>query len=417
MQLLKSSFWTLLWIGVKVVCSFFINKIVSVFYGPLGIALLSHIQNFFAAFLILCQEGINKGMIKSLSHPNLSSIKQNTFITAGAVFSGLAYLIIALLSIIFIHPLATLFHVSQPWLWLGYGLLGMGLLVVHFFVMSIFLAWQKIRLYSLLNIAGSIITVPLVYIASKYGKIDFMLLAATCGMGFMGIVGFIIFKFNIHKTIAFSFDKLGSAYKDIWQFVIMAAGIMIFGKFTEIGLRQFAIVQFSLEEVGLWQSVVKLSDYYTAAFTSLLSVIYFPKIASLLSEPRQLRQFVFQIISWFVPIIIIGLCIVYVLRKELMVFFFNESFLAASNFVLWQVVADALKLASFFFVFITNAEGRTKLFLILDASSAIVSVVFSFAFAKIMGIEGLLVAQVVRYVFYLAILIFVYRKLIWMKVE
>ena len=101
MQLLKSSFWTLLWIGIRVVCSFFINKIVSIFYGPLGIALLSHIQNFFAAFIILCQEGINKGMIKGLSQPNLTATKQSTILTAGAIFSGLAYMVIVLTSIIF----------------------------------------------------------------------------------------------------------------------------------------------------------------------------------------------------------------------------------------------------------------------------------------------------------------------------
>lgn len=415
MQIFKSSLWTILWIGTRMISSFLINKMVSIFYGPSGIALLSHIQNIFGTFLTLCQEGINKGMIAALSIPSIDQENQRNIIVSGAKWSAGLYMLIILVSLFYFNSLTVLFQVSHPALWLAVGLTGIGLLIVQYFLLSLFLAWDKIKWYNIINIIGSLGTVPIVYWASKYGGLDWMLLAATCGLFFTSIISIVVLKYL--KLYEFSKPLLPSSerHKNIMQFVYMALGIMIFGKFTDLGLRQFAFNQFSVEEVGLWQSVVKLSDYYTVAFTSLLSVVYFPKLSAILGQLKDLRKFVFQTISWMYPIIILGLVIVYLFRIPLIMILFNSSFVSAERFVSLQVLSDALKFLSFFLVFIMSAQARTTLFLILDASSAVLYLLLSYYFSQLLGLDGLLLAQLLRYFYYLIFLIIVYRKMIWKR--
>lgn len=413
MQIFKSSLWTILWIGTRMISSFFINKIVSIFYGPSGIALLSHIQNIFATFLIFCQEGINKGMIAALSTSHIDKEKQGTIIASGALWSAGVYILIILASLFYFNSLTVLFHVTRPSLWLAVGLIGIGLLIVQYFLLSLFLAWDKIKWYNIINIIGSLGTMPIVYWASKYGGLDWMLLAATCGLFFTSIISIVVLKFLKIHTFSTSTLPSSEYHKGILQFVYMALGIMVFGKFTDLGLRQFAFSQFSVEEVGLWQAVVKLSDYYTVAFTSLLSVVYFPKLPALLSHPKELQKFVFQTILWIYPILILGLVFVYLFRTPLILILFNSSFESAEQFVSVQVLSDALKFLSFFLVFIMYTQARTTLFLILDASSALLYISLSYYFSQIMGLDGLLLAQLVRYFYYLIFLIIVYRRLIW----
>lgn len=417
MQFIKSSLGSLVWILTKLCSSFFINKLVSVSFGPPGIALLSQFQSFFSVVVLLSHDGINRGVIKYLSDTEQSSSFRNQIFTVGVLLNVVLYVGVVYISTFFLPSLAAFLSITQPKVWVAATLALLGLAMWQYYLYDLLLAMQKIVWYNVLNILGAIVTVPIVYVSCHQWGLAWTLVSVAFGSVVASIAAFVLFIFCGNYSLRFTQRLPTSIFWKLLDFVWIATGVLVFGKLTEIGVRYVALYYYPVSDVGLWQTAVKISDYYTTAYTTLLSIVYFPQLAKLLGDARALKKFIFKVAILLLPLSFLGLALVYGYRTILISNMFSPMFSQAEQYIGIQVLTDALKFTAFLLVFLLTVQSKTLHFLILEALSALLYLTLAWYFAHYfqLGLYGLMVAQLFRYVFYLTYLIIFYRKLFFEK--
>ncbi len=80
MNLLKTSYASLIATTVKILSTLVINKAVAFFIGPQGLALIGQFQNFSQLAMISSQAGINNGVVKFIAEYGDDKLKVNTLI-------------------------------------------------------------------------------------------------------------------------------------------------------------------------------------------------------------------------------------------------------------------------------------------------------------------------------------------------
>ncbi|MDX5396864.1 MAG: hypothetical protein LPK21_11755, partial [Hymenobacteraceae bacterium] len=158
---------------------------------------------------------------------------------------------------------------------------------------------------------------------------------------------------------------------------------------------------------------VKLSDSYSLLFTSLLGMVYYPKVAALVHDPAQLRPYVRQVVALLVPVTAAGLLIFYFFRRFFIQLFFDETFLQADFLIDYQVLGDFFKMTGLLLSYIINIQARVKFYIATHAAFAALYVLLVYLLIQPFGIEGFTIAHACRYGAFLAFHVFYFRKLLF----
>jgi len=401
-------------VGVKAFGNIIINKLISSYYqSPDVFALLAHFQNLLGIFLSVPADGINQGIVKYLSDKNLKKADYYNYYYAGLFLNLLVFLGCFLSLWFYKDYFTTVFSITENrnfWIFGIAAVILAQLLTLYF--QSLLLAFQELKIYALLNAAGIISAVAFCYFALVNFNFPVVLLAVGLGNSGLFLINIIFIVKRHFPTISIGKPKK-EAIKKLGDFVLMALSILVFGKMVDFVIRQFAMNSFSTYQTGLWQTVVKFSDYYTAAFGSLIAMVYFPKISEYINDFNELKKYVREVAMIIVPLIASGLIGIYFLREYILVLFFDEHFRSAEKFFLFQLIGDFLKMTSFLLAYLINAQARTTLFIISQGLSAALYVGLIFLCSSFIGIDGFPLAHTLRYIVYCIFIVGLYRKLIF----
>jgi len=421
MSFFRSALWPGLVVAVRTIVSIAINKLVAVYYGPGGITLLAHFQNLVSFFLSIQADGVNVGVLRFLSSGKGDAKQRSAYFNAGLLLNLLFFLIPCLFLFIFSNTLVTLFDAevnSKTWLFIF--LAGVFLQMLSFYFITVILADKKLRLYALVNVVASLFSLVLSFFAAKNYSLTMVLLAVAVSPAISILITFYYFikRSDLYFLNSFILDT--KPYKELLKFCAMAVSIMVFGKVTDFLVRQFAIEHFSLFQTGLWQSAVKLSDSYTAAFTAIMGAVYFPKVSELQSSTENLKVYVRKIGLSITAILLVGFTLVSFFKEQVLLLLYHSEFVDAEQFVNYQLVGDFFKLLSFLLAYIVIARAKTGLFILLEGASSLVYILFIFLFINSMaidvdsvGIELVQFANILRYFIYLVVLIIINRRYIF----
>jgi len=97
---LRKSSWSFSSIIIKSICSLVTNKFFAVYFGTTGITLFAHFQNLISLITQVPNDGINRGIIKYWSDPQIPRDQKQKYFIAGFIMN-LLMLIIALLLFLF----------------------------------------------------------------------------------------------------------------------------------------------------------------------------------------------------------------------------------------------------------------------------------------------------------------------------
>jgi PST family polysaccharide transporter len=415
MQFIKSSFWSVLAVGIKSISSLIINKLIANYYGATGIALLAHFQNFIGIFLAIPGDGLNMGVIKYLADKNITMEEYRKIFSAGLILNFI-YFIIAIAGLLvfqsyFIHIFAGNWESGYWFIIVAVSII---LQLINYFFLAVILSSQKIKIYAILNIISNVGSCLLIYFVANGENLPSTLLAVATGPAvfFFASIYFAVKNKNL-KFITTDIRKDLRNFRLLGQFIVMAASTMIFGKLVDFIIRQYAIDTYGLNLTGLWQAVVKLSDLYSAAFVAIVGTVYYPRISYLINHEEELRKYVKTVLFICTPIIFIGLLAVFFFKEEFLFLFFQSDFTKAAYLVDFQLLGDVFKLTSFLLSYLIFAQARTVMYISSQAASAIIYIGLLFFCSNYWGLEGLPIAHAIRYVLYLLFLGLLYRKILF----
>lgn len=341
-----------------------LNKVVIVLYGPAGISYYAHFIDLFNIFIFLPQQGLNKGLVKLLSETpqstrSFNQAQQLVYYLWGGIC--LVIVILQLLNSQYLKLFIELPFYQLP-AWWGVFLISTLLFSKQVLWVGLIQAKEDFKKHALLGILGTVLGLMLFYLLSRYG-------IQWASLGF--IAGLALSLYPTQKygeqylisTPTIANNTLLTSIKRFLPFILFAlAGI--FTNNVMYLVRSFSLVHLGAVETAYWQVPFTFSKYISIAFTSIVLLVFYPKIAKLVKEPPLFYHFLWKFSSLIVVIIISGLSIFYFLRKSFVLLFFDESVTAALELFSIHLIGDFFMLFSYMGVYALLALGRVKLLII-----------------------------------------------------
>ena len=100
MTLFKTSFLTAISTVIKLISAFIINKVIAIYIGPSGLAIVGQLQNFISISTTFSNGGIAQGIVKYTAEYKSIELKKKLFSTS-IIISLVSSLIIAIVLYIF----------------------------------------------------------------------------------------------------------------------------------------------------------------------------------------------------------------------------------------------------------------------------------------------------------------------------
>lgn len=401
MNLLKTSVLNGVAVLIKTATMFLLNKILAVYVGPIGYAVIGQFQNFIQMVTAFSGSAINTAIIKYTAEYHEDESRQRViWKTAGSIVF-LFSLLFSILIIIFQKQLSIyIFHTTEYqsiFVWFAVFLL---LFNFNTLFLAILNGKKEILKLVIANIAGSVFAL----IVTSILAIQFQLYGALVGLSIYQSLAFFVTLFLCYKADWFEFSYLfGKIDSDISRkfagFALMALVSAVCVPLSQMLIRLHLSNNFGLIYAGYWEAMIRLSGAYLMLVTTTLGVYYLPRLSEL-KELSEIKKEVYLGYKFIFPLALLGGLCVFLLKDWLIVILFSNSFLPMRELVLWQMIGDSLKIGSWILAYLMLSKAMTKLFIVTEIIFAITLVVFTYVATSILGFIGVTVAYLVNYALY-----------------
>ncbi|GAB3201956.1 PST family polysaccharide transporter [Pontibacter aydingkolensis] len=416
LRLLKSSFWSFLSVLVRAVSSIAINKLFAIYYGPNGITLYAHFQNLLSIITTVPDGGTNIGIIKFLANGRAISGNYRRYFWAGVILNVCCAL--AALSIIFsfsgyyLEAFVDSFGSSEVWLWAILFGAGSVLVTLNLMLMAIALARRELKWHVLSTTFTTFGAMAAVYYTQGRLSLNQILLVV---LGVQSLAFFFTLAILYFKKLLPPLKKINipkSIYKDLWKYILMALSAVVCLKLTDFYIRDFVIARFDLYQTGLWQAVVKVSENYSTVYTAVIGMLVYPRMAAMVNQEDALRKFVRNTFYLVLPGLIVALLVIYFLREWVLLLLFNQDFVVAEYLFDYQLLGDFFRMWSIVLTNLIVVRAHVKLYIGWQIASALLYITLVSVLLEPFGLEGITVANALRYAVTLALAMLYYHKYI-----
>jgi len=416
--LIKTSILSSISTIIRIISGFISVKVVSVYIGPSGLALVGQMQNFVDMVSNIASAGVNSGVVKyTAEYRDNEKIKQK--IWSSAVKLSVILLLPVTISIIFFSDYLSL-RLLNTYEYKSVFILFA--ITLFFFVMnglliSILNGEGEIKKLTILNIASSLfgllITLILVKKLNLYGALISSIVTQS-------IVFFITLMFVIRsKWFKFSMllGKMDREYRNkLLKYSIMTIVSATTIPLSRIYLRNYIGANIGWDAAGYWQGITRISDTYLMLITTTLSIYYLPKLSSI-QDKMELRKEIIYGYKIIMPVVIIMAAGIYFFRDFIIKLIFTSDFLPMRELFLYQLIGDVIKIASWLLGYVMVAKAMTKLFIISEVIFTFSFVGLGVLFIKIFGLVGISIAFMVNYLLYMIFLLFALKGVFKWKIK
>lgn len=397
---------------LKISIGFITSKIIAIFVGPSGMALVGNLRNFLSSTEAFATLGFENGVIKYVAeHKNEEEKLKKTLSTI--FISAIVVCVVLSLVLLFFSNYfnETIFGVQYQYAFIFKGVA----IVLPFYIGNIFLVatingLDKYRKVIYINIIGSFIGLLVSFLLIYKMRTDGALLSIIITPSLLFIVSFFSInkEIKLFKIVNYKFYNL-NFLKSLSSYSLMALVSSVFGPIVLLAIRKNIILNLGTEQAGFWEAISRVSSYYMLFITTILMIYFLPKLAASKNN-FETKNIFFSYYKGIIPVFIIGLFMVYFLRGFLISILFTNEFQPISKLFFWQLIGDFFKALSIILGINFYARKMTKGFIITELCSLAVLYFSNLFFLSKYGIEGVVMAHAFTYFIYLITLIFYFRN-------
>lgn len=414
MKLVKTTFFSAIITVIRIASGFIAGKVVAIFTGPSGVALIGAFTNFIAIVLTFANGAINTGVVKYTAEYNddetkLKSLFSTSFLISLYCSAAIGIILLFLASYFSVWIFTTTIYIN------AIRILGVTIILysLNSLLISILNGRGQIKLYTIVNTAGSIIglifTLMLVYFYRLQGALYALVLSQSIVFFVTGIL--------IIRSPWFSWDffrqpfEKGMAVK-LSHYSLMAIITALTIPVSQIILRNMVISKIGMDAAGYWQGMMRISDGYLVLITTSLSTYYLPKLSSLKTD-AELRKEILKGYTIIIPVVLLGCIMIYFLRFFIIKTLYTSSFITMERLFFWQLLGDFFKLSAWVLAYLMVAKAMTKIYIITELFFCASYIIFGYLFVQRFQLQGITIAFALNYFIYFLIMAFVFRKLIF----
>lgn len=401
MTLIKTSFLSLIATIFKLTYGLLIYKLLAVYAGPSGVALVGQFQSLQQSLSGLATAGFGQGLTKYLAEFK-DDIKKNSHVFATAV--KLVMLVLLPLSIVlfvFSESISSLlFGVATHEMWIK----GLSVSLIPSSLGALFVAslngLGEIRKLTLVGVLSSILGIALTAVLVPLWGVQGVIVSLL-------ITPFLVLIMAIWYLKKSSFFSWGwlqeKATRDdarrLGKFTLMALASAISIPVSHILIRGYLSDSISVDAAGIWTGMWRISEAYLMVITMTLSVYYLPKLSGIKGQAA-LKQEIAYGQKIILPLVMLAGFLIYLFRNDVILILFDQKFVAMNELFAYQMVGDFIKIAAWLYGYLILAKAKMMLFVCSEILFSAFFVLLSILFVNQYGLIGMSYAFALNYTFY-----------------
>lgn len=402
--------------SVSVIIKLFIglitSKVIAVFVGPSGLALLGNFRNFVGSFETISTLGSQNGIVKYIAESKERETVLKKYIST--IFISVAFVSLFLSGFLFFLAdywnklifgsnfkyefVFKAFAFALPWH-------ALSLVLVSF--LNGFGRFKNVIYISIIgNCIGLVASVMFIYQYQTTGAL--LSIIVTPSLLFVVSFYFISREFSVLNYVRFHFFDY-KIIKNLSQYFLMALVSGIIGSVVFLSIRKYIIVTIGIQQAGYWEAITRISSYYLLFVSSILTLYFLPKLA-IAKNNQETKAVFWRYYKNIFPLIIVGLVVLYFSRFLIVRILFTKEFMPVASLFFWQLLGDLLKMASWILGYQFFAKKLTTAFIITELVSLSVTYFASVFLIKTVGVQGAVMAHALTYFVYLLVLSVYFRR-------
>lgn len=388
------------------------QKVLAILIGAEGIAQVGNLKNvlsFFEQFTIL---GTSNGLVKYIAEYKDDKIELNKLFSTAFVFASFGT-VLSFLILFFGAEMLNDFifgnkeNFAYVFKVLAFIIPFMGVNAILYSLLNGLSAYKIYSKTALCTI--SLNTFLIVILTYRYGLSGSLL--AISVFPFIQFLGYLVFylkgyisHIDISKiTISLGFKNQLLTYSFMSIIVILSINV------TDIAIRNLIENKINASESGYWTAMTSISKTYMQFLAAIFPLYILPKYANI-TNTFDFRKEVKKIYKLLLPIVIVGMFMVYLFRNVIIRLLYTDDFSTVENLFKWQLMGDFVKFIAIVMSYQFLAKKQIVYFIFTEVISILLLYGFSVYFIDIYGTEGVVIAHFVRYVLYLLIVVYILRR-------
>ena len=397
-------------VGIRLLVSLLVQNLLAQYTGQAGIAKVGQIRNLSNILSSLSSFGVFNGVVKYVSEYKDNEKGLIKLFSTVFVISSLATIILSFLIFIYAKALSLWLFFNVDY-YLIFRILSV---VVPFIAMNrifngIISGISAYKVHAKIELIWYTLASFLLLLSLYFYNIEGVLVA----IAITPTIQFLVLTFIFGKTLNdyFKFSQLSfrsPMLKLLLGFSLISFVATVCSNFVEINFRNLISDKISENEAGLWTAMSSISKIYMQFLITIFSIYILPKYTKI-HFSDVLRKEIKTIYKTLLPLVIIGMLMVYFCREILIVTIYNYDFLGMAILFKWQLLADLVRFCANILSFKFLAKNQVKYFVSTQLIGLITYYVFGQLLIKYLFVEGLVIALLLSNLLYFVIVLFIMR--------
>lgn len=411
-RLLKVTVMTGLLTLLRMAMGFVIAKVVAIYTGPTGMAMLGQVQSMVGSLNGIINAPAGSGIVRFTAEFKEQGFDACTPWWRAALQWVLIISAIAIPGgLLLAEPIATWLFQDKTLAWVVIATVSvLPLAAIGTLCNSVINGQQLYRRYVGLGMLSALISGGVMLAMIALYNIQGALLAAAVQSALIGVVMLIANLRQPWFKLRYWWGAVDpKARKQIGGYMLMAITSALTVPVSLIFVRNILITQVGWDAAGQWQAVYKISEVYLGVITMALGTYYLPRLASLSGVDAIVGE-INKTARVIIPIVATMAFGVYILRDVAISLLFTNAFHSARDLFAIQLTGDVIKIASWLFAYPMLSRGATKWFMSTEILFALSLVALTYLLVSYIGVKGATIAYLVNYIVCLLYVLVNYRS-------
>lgn len=344
---------------VRLFVQLILLKLIALKAGPAGLGFWGNYISLVSIAGSLAGGGILSGVIKYVAEFKHDAKRCAIFTTSALVYSLVFSLCIAIVGVIYSRAFSMFIFGSERYThWIYYFLILQGMVAINNLAYGVLNGKKKASHYALCIITGNSIALIFAVWSIQQNDGSGILLAIIAPI-IAPIVPVMWILLRSQWFGAPSFSALKKDTKLLLRFSLMLAFSTVCFPVVEIIIRNQMIASLSLDAVGYWQAITRMSAALLSFF-SLFLMIYFIPLVSAETNKAAIVKSSYQCMALLAAAMIVVSLLIGYFGTTIILALYSEPFAVIKPWLQIQLIGDTFRVMAWVIGFLIVAKAKTS---------------------------------------------------------
>ncbi len=397
-------------IGVRFVISLFVQRLIAQYLGETGVSKIGQLRNLSELLTSFSSLGIFNGVVKYVAEHRENKEQLRKLFSTVFVLSVFGIVSTAVVLFVFSESISAYLFTTTDFSYL----IKLTAVIVPFISFNrifngVVNGLSQYKKFAKIELLGYVATAALTVVFLFNFNIDGVLIAiAITPVIQLATLLFVFFRVLKDYVEFKNLNWKAPMLKMLLSFSIMSFFSTVLLNYVSIEIRAMIIKKITETDAGIWTAMTNISKNYMVFSSALFTLYVLPKYAAIHSKNDFIKELM-VIFKTLLPLFGVGMLLIYFLRDYVIQIVY-PGFDEMAPLFKWQLAADFLRLITIILGYQFIAKKLVLNFIFTEVISLIIYFGLASYFVDIYGVEGVVIANFIRYIIVIFIVFFlVYR--------